>query len=301
MRRPDFLIAGTARAGTTALHYYLRSHPEIFLPTQKEPCFFCFSENKKSYKKGKFSFIVTKPEKYFGLFDKAGHHQVAGEISTPYLYLHKQTIQAIKKNYIGAVLPKIVIILRNPIERAYSHYLWKVRDGREQLSFYDSLKQEDARIKDNYSIDYHYAHRGLYAEAVKNYLENFPNVKIILFEDFKNCFENTMSELLIFLGVNEKFNFIRTEKINSSSSPKFPALSKAFTFESKTKYMLLSYVPDGIRLRIKEQFYRINSINTLPPPLSGDARKYLMKFYQKNILELQSVTGLNLNSWIQNE
>jgi hypothetical protein len=301
MRRPDFLIVGTARAGTTALHYYLRSHPELFLPAQKEPCFFCFGEDKLNYKRGKFSFAVTDSDKYFRLFDKAASNQVTGEISTPYLYLHKQTIESIQKNYKGFSLPKIVIILRNPVERAYSQYLWKVRDGREELSFIDALKHENNRINQNYSIDYHYAHRGLYAEAVKSYLENFPFVKIILFENFKNRFESTLSELLIFLGVNKNFNFVKKEKINSSVKPIFPGLSKLVTFESKIKYTLLKYVPDSIRLSIKEQFYRLNSANTIVPPISEEARKLLLDFYQKDIFELQSVTGLNLNSWLQNE
>ncbi len=301
MRNPDFLIVGTARAGTTALHYYLRSHPEIFLPSQKEPCFFCFGEDKLNYKRGKFAFAVTDSGKYFRLFDKAASNQVMGEISTPYLYLHKQTIKSIQKNYSGVTLPKIVIILRNPVERAYSQYLWKVRDGREELSFFDALKEENNRINQNYSIDYHYAHRGLYAEAVKNYMEKFPSVKIILFENFKNHFENTMSELLIFLGVNENFNFVRIDKINSSAKPLFPSLSKLVTFESRIKYAILNYVPDSIRLSFKEQFYRINSVNTIAPPISEDARKFLLDFYQKDILKLQSVTGLNLNSWLQNE
>ncbi len=301
MRRPDFLIVGTARAGTTALHYYLRSHPEIFLPSQKEPCFFCFSEKELNYKRGKFSFAVTDSVKYFRLFEKATTNQVTGEISTPYLYLHKQTIESIQRIYSGVALPKIVIILRNPVERAYSQYLWKVRDGREELSFFDALKAENNRIIENYSIDYHYAHRGLYAEAVKEYMEKFPYMKIILFEDFKNNFENTLSELLVFLGVNEKFSFIKNESVNSSAEPLFPSLSKLVTFESKIKYSLLNYVPDSIRLRIKQQFYRINSKNKIPRPVSDNARKILLDFYKKDILELQSVSGLNLNSWLLNE
>src|SRR5205809_7660617 len=121
---PDFLVVGTARAGTTALHYHLRQHPQIFMPRQKEPCFFCFAENKPNYKNGKFSFSTYKHNDYLKLFNKAKSFQIKGEISTPYLFLYDKTINNIRKYHSHPDELKIIIVLRNPIHRAYSQYLW---------------------------------------------------------------------------------------------------------------------------------------------------------------------------------
>ena len=298
MNDPNFLVVGTARAGTTALQNYLQQHPQIFLSTQKEPCFYCFVDEKLRYKKGKFAFAVTDCKKYNRLFKDAAPGQVTGEISTPYLYLHNQTIYNIKKYHSDPDALKIVIILRNPIERAYSQYLWKVRDGREELSFEKALKQEKKRMEENYSFDYFYSHRGLYYEQVKNYLENFNSVKIILFEDFKNDFEKTMADLCKFIGVDSEFGFIRKHNINSSSFPRFGSLGKMITVESKIKFKLLRLLPEETRLGIKEHFNRLNSSTKFPLPIAAATRVYLHEYYKEDISKLQSLTGIDLSLWL---
>ena len=297
MNVPEFLVVGAARAGTTALQYLLRQHPQIFLPTQKEPCFFCFVDGKINYTKGKFAFAVTEIKKYQRLFRDVKPGQVAGEISTPYLFLHNQTITNIKKYHADYEKLKIVIILRNPVERAYSQYLWKVRDGRENLSFEVALKQEKKRMEENYSFDYFYAHRGLYYEQVKNYLENFKAVKIILFDDFKNDFNGTMAELCNFLGVNSSFEFARKHEVNRSAFPRFGTLGKMITVESKIKFKLLRYIPEDIRLNIKENFNKWKSSSNFPLPITAATRVYLQEYYKEDLSKLQKLIGIDLQNW----
>lgn len=299
MKLPDFLGVGTARAGTTSLHYYLRQHPGLFLPTQKEPCFFCFNGEKLDYKNGKFSFAVLEKEEYFRLFNKAKPEQRCGEISTPYLYLHDHTIKKIKQYYPQNELPSIVILLRNPVDRAYSHYLWKVRDGREKLSFDQALKIEASRMKENYSFDYFYAARGLYFESVQNFLNNFSSVKIIVYEDLKNNVEGTLKELCRFLGVRDDFKFLLREELNSSTMPRFAALGNIMTTESKFKFKILSLLPDNLRTGIREQFNRWNSTGNPAPVMSDEARNYLNNYYKEDISKLMSLTGLDLAHWIK--
>lgn len=298
MNDPKFLVVGAARSGTTALHHYLQQHKEIFLPAQKEPCFFCFVDEQLRYKNGKFAFAITDTNKYEKLFEKANPNQVTGEISTPYLYLHHQTINNIKKYHSDSANLKILIILRNPIERAYSQYLWKVRDGREELSFEAALKQEKQRMEDNYSFDYFYAHRGLYYEQVKDYLENFKSVKIILFEEFKFSFEKTMIDLCDFLEVKNDFKFIRKHPVNSSSFPRFGKLGRIITVESKIKFKLLRYIPEEIKTGIKETFLRLNTSDKFPLPIAAATRVYLHEYYKEDISNLQSLTGINLSLWL---
>ncbi len=298
MRLPDFLVVGAARAGTTALHYYLRQHPGLFLPAQKEPCFFCFNGEKLNYKNGKFAFAVTEKDDYFRLFKNVKPDQQCGEISTPYLYLHDQTIKKIQNYYPKYKLPSIVILLRNPIERAYSQYLWKVRDGREKLSFDLALKAEDTRKKENYSFDYFYAERGLYFDAVQNYLNNFPAIKIVLYEDFRSNIEKKLSELCRFLGVEDEHKFLLKDEVNSSSMPRFAALGNIMTVESKFKFKLLGLLPDNVRAGIKEQFNRWNSTGNPVPAMSNEAQDYLNDYYKEDVIKLISLTGLDLSKWI---
>lgn len=298
MKDPQFIVVGAARAGTTALHHYLKQHPQIYLPDLKEPCFFCFAGQKLHYKKGKFAFAITDLKNYKKLFNEARQEQVTGEISTPYLYLHHQTIGNIKKYHSDPEHLKIIIVLRNPVDRAYSQYLWKVRDGREDLSFEEALKQEKRRIEENYSFDYFYSHRGLYYDQVKDYLDNFNSVKIILFDDFRSKFEETISGICNFLGVDDKFVFTRKEHVNVSAFPRFSTLGRLITVESRIKFRLLRYIPEDVRTGMKETFLKMNTSSVVPAPVSASVKIYLHEYYKDDILKLQSLTGIDLNRWV---
>jgi hypothetical protein len=297
MNDPKFLVVGAARAGTTALYSYLKQHPRIFLPDLKEPCFFCFSGERLNYKKGKFSFAITDIRQYGKIFKKARPGQVTGEMSTPYLYLYETTIKNIKKHVFKSEELKIVIVLRNPVDRAYSQYLWKVRDGREELSFDEALREENRRMDEHYSFDYFYSNRGLYYNQVKGYLENFENVKIILYEDFRNTFANTMKGLCEFLSVDPHFQFEQKDDVNTSYVPRFSALSKLISMESRIKFKILNYIPGSFRLLIKEHFNRFNSLKQPPAPMSDNARKFLKDFFKNDIQKLQALTNIDLSHW----
>jgi hypothetical protein len=173
-----------------------------------------------------------------------------------------------------------------------------VRDGREDLSFEKALKVEKSRMEENYSFDYFYAHRGLYYEQVKNYLENFKEVKIILFEDFKFSFEKNMADLCNFLGVDESFEFSRKHPVNVSSFPRFGTIGKMITVESKIKFKILRMLPEGVRLGIKENFNRWNTSNKFPLPISASTRIYLQEYYKEDIAKLQELTGIDLSRWL---
>jgi hypothetical protein len=298
MNVPGFLVVGTARAGTTSLHHYLMQHPEIYLPPRKEPCFFCFAGVKPRYSHGRFAFAVTDQSRYESLFSKAGSGQMTGEISTPYLYLYRQTIDNIKKHHDSPASVKIVIVLRNPVDRAYSQYLWKVRDGRETHSFEEALRLEKHRMEMNYSFDYFYAHRGLYYEQVKAYLGFFEHVAIFRFEDFVDHFDTTMKRLCTFLGVRNDFVFTRRSPANASGTPRFPALGKIVTAESRLKFRLMSFLPEDFRLGLKERFLRWNSLSRKATPMQEATRQKLIRYYEDDIGKLQKLTGINFSNWL---
>lgn len=297
MNTPDFLVVGTARAGTTSLYSYLLQHPQLFLPVVKEPCFFTFADEKINYKKGKFSFAITSIEEYAKLYEKALPDQLTGECSTPYLYLYKKTITNLKKIHDDYSSIKIIIVLRNPVDRAYSQYLWRVRDGREDLTFKEAIEQEAERMKDNYSFDYFYLDRGKYYEQVKAYLKEFKNVKIILYEDLKINVEQELINICQFLNVDKNFIFVKRNEQNSSFLPKSKVLSKLISFESKIKFRMLNYFPDNVKSSLKEQFRRFNSSKKEIQPLSAELRDKLNEFFKEDIRNLEKLIGRNLSIW----
>jgi len=155
IKLPNFLIVGAPKSGTTSLYYYLKEHPEIYMSKLKEPHFFskeCKNlpfRGPKDESLGSTKYMNLTWEDYQNLFKGAITYKAVGEASADYLYYFKCSIKNIKK-YLGN--PKIIIILRNPIERAFSAYLHMLRDGREYLSFREALHMEEERKKNNWDF-----------------------------------------------------------------------------------------------------------------------------------------------------
>ena len=178
----DFLVVGAAQSGTTTLFEILREHPRIFMPQRKESRY--FSCMPRDIAGPRTVSPIDNPQtldEYKKLFINAKPDQLSGDISPDYLYHCQVSVPKIL-NEINAQIP-IIIILRNPVERAYSNYLHHVRDGWENLSFEDALDAEEQRRTANWAWGWNYVGVGLYAEQVKAYLDNFERVLLLLFEE----------------------------------------------------------------------------------------------------------------------
>ena len=225
----DFLIVGTARAGTTTLFETLRQHPDIFVPARKECRYF-------SALKGEFAgpgvqyanTVVRSLEEYQALFKPATPGQLCGDISPEYLYYHQNAVPKIF-NETNAQIP-IIIVLRNPIDRAYSHYLLHVRQGRETLSFEDAIKQEPLRKAENWPCGWFYVERGYYANQVKAYTNAFARVLILLFEQDIVTGKAT-NRILAFLGLAPHFAGGGGIHVNVGGYPKHRRLHRWLTNE----------------------------------------------------------------------
>jgi len=298
MRTPDFLVVGAARAGTTSLHSYLGQHPGIFLPGVKEPCFFIFEDRHRNFVKGKFAFATRNFKDYSRLFSKAGPSQLIGEMSTPYLYLYEETIGSIRKYFQDYRKIKIVILLRDPAARAWSQYKWRVRDGREPLSFEEAVEAESERMSKNYSFDYYYTSRGFYFKQVKAYLENFDHVHIILFEDLMNRPDTVLKALCGFLGIPDNFNFKILKPQNESGIPRWKSLSRIVTWENRIKYKFWYSLPDTMRKRIRNSFSKFNSAGMKEMSMNPVMKEKLTRLYKEDILALQELINRDLSSWL---
>lgn len=291
---PNFLIVGATRAGTTSLYHYLSQHPDIFMSEIKEPCFFAFADEHPTFKKGKSSF-VTDYESYINLFKEGKDYKCRGEASTPYLYFYEKAINNIRKYIPEYENLKIIIILRNPIERAYSQYMLLRKELRENLSFEDAIKVERLRIKENYHFDYFYISRGYYFKAVEAYLKNFKNVRVYLFEDFKNDPEAIIKDIFKFLGVNENFKCDIKVKYNVSGIPKMKWVSLLLNTNNVMKNFVKRILPIPLRNNIKRS---IIAFNLKRPKMPDRAKKYLIDLYREDIINVSKLIHRDLSGWL---
>jgi hypothetical protein len=236
---PDFLIIGAARSGTTSLYQYLTEHPSIIPGVGKEIYFF-----DKKFKKGinwyksffptKFSMAITK--------NKQQTKCITGEATPRYLhYPHapKRIFQLLPKI-------KLIVLLRNPIDRAYSHYQMEVSSGNEELSFEESIKKEEERTKEImekmqddenfYSVYFYrksYLTRGLYLEQLKRWFKFFPREKFLILksEDLYSNPSKIYQESLNFLELPE----------HELASFKAHRMRKYSTINIKTREKLRDY------------------------------------------------------------
>lgn len=290
---PDFLIVGAAKSGTTSLYAYLQKHPQIYMPKNKEPCFFSFAEiEKKSSDVIKGLDIITDFYNYLDLFKEVNNSHILGEASTTYLYLYEETIKNIKKYHPNWKELKIIIIIRDPTERAFSHYL-NVSASGLNLSFEKIIEKWKLKQLSKYNnyIDY-----GFYYNQIKSYKDNFNQVKVYLFDDLEANSTMLVKDLLEFLDVDTSFNIETSLKYNVSIDSKNKLLSKLIYKPNLFKRIIKRLLSKEVRVKIKNKILE-NFSNK--PQLKSSCRKFLKEIYKEDILKLQDLINKDLTRWLK--
>ncbi|MCF6151587.1 MAG: sulfotransferase [Candidatus Kuenenia stuttgartiensis] len=289
---PDFLIVGAAKSGTTSLYHYLKQHPQIFMPENKEPWFFSFAEaTKKDEEIFNRKNIITDFNEYLNLFNDAKVSQIFGEASTCYLYIYKNTIENIKKYYSNWKELKIIIVLRNPTDRAFSHYLSDITIGHGiNLSFKEVI--EKWKLK-QLSRFYNYIDYGFYFNQIKSYKDNFNKVKIYLFEDLETNPSLMVCDLFDFLNVDDSFVPDTRLKYNPTIDSTF--LGNLIYKPNLIKGTIKALLPYSIRTKIKG---KIAGSHTLKLRLEDSEINALKKIYREDILKLQELINRDLAHWL---
>ena len=245
-RKIDFIIGGTQKGGTTALDHYLRNHPQIGMAIKKEVHFF---DNEKTFSSPDFSF-----SDYDKSFDFKLNRKIYGEATPIYLYWKPSCKRIWEYN------PniKLIFILRNPIERAFSHWNMQVDRNIETESFGYAIRNESNRIKESLPLQnrfFSYIDRGLYAKQIERFLRFFPHDQLLFikYDDFYKDQEQTLFKIFHFLGVN----------------------STEFTFEHKT-----------IHKRKKHS------------TLSNEDKKYLISKFENDIKKVENNLGWDCSDWL---
>jgi len=248
---PDFLIIGAARSGTTSLYQYLAQHPSVIPGVGKEIYFFDkkFDKGINWYK----SFFPTKLSKS-RLENKQNRKCLTGE-ATP-RYLHYPHVPKRVFNLIPNV--KLIVLLRNPIDRAYSHYQMEVSSGNEELSFEDAIEQEEKRILDDmrkmendenfYSVYFYrkaYLTRGIYVDQLKRWFKFFSKEQFLILksEDLYSNPSKIYQQALDFLGLQkyelDSFKAHRMRKYSSIREKTREKLTEYFRPHNEQLYQLL--------------------------------------------------------------
>ena len=299
MKLPNFLIIGAAKSGTTALNHYLDQHPDIFMCPVKEGCFFNFLESPPNFKgPGDDSLnrrAITDLDEYHKMFEPVESEKAIGEASVWYLY------DANAPKNISRHIPdvRLIAVLRNPVDRAYSSYLMTVKHEREPRgSFEEALQQEDIRIKENWEYIWHHRSSGFYYEQLTRYFEIFEphQIKIFLYEDFQDSPLNVIQDIFRFLKVDETFVPDMSLRLMATGIPKNILLLNLLNKPNLIKKTFKHVVPKSLWHQFKTY---LNQKILVKPEMPSDLRNQLVECYRNDIIKLQDMLKRDLSHWLK--
>lgn len=286
---PHFMIIGAAKAGTTVLYDYLRQHPEIYFPKVKEPHFFDVDAN---YIKGLDNY-------YQEYFSENYKMLIQGEATPSYLRQYERVIPRIKLAY-ESDSPKFIVVLRDPVERAYSHYLHRRRVHVELETFETALDLENDRLSKDADDWVGYFKDGLYAEQLKAWFRAFPKSQflIVLNEDLKNNHTLVLRRICEFLGLLQIDFNPKEISSNQHSLPRIPYLMKLMAEEGLIKKIVRKIIRNrSTKERIILFLRRINLKSAPKIQLPSTTINNLRESYKPSICELEDLIGRELSSW----
>ncbi|MFC2080836.1 sulfotransferase domain-containing protein [Bacteroidota bacterium] len=296
--KPNLFIPGAAKSGTSSLHEYLNLHNDIFMSAKKEPHYFSHDQH---------YYNDEKRERYYSLFMQGKNHVYRGESSTGYM-VFPNVIQRIQKDIEN---PKFIFILRNPVDRIFSHYQWIRSFGIENKGFREAI-MNDMFIEPDPDITFgmgykYYFQCGLYGKWLNRFFDYFDrkNLFLITTESLNYKPIETINQCFVFLGLPElkEMNPIIS---NPTMYYNFPSL-----FNNIKSFISLSWlsadfrrkIPDNLKYgikKIKKKLIVLSEsalVSSRKPVLTFDDRKWLTDLYYSDYGLLTSITGRSYSEW----
>lgn len=289
--KPNAFLVGAARAGTSSLYNCLRRHPDVWVPTPKEPSFFVHHYGYSDW------------DRYLQLFSRGRGRKVIVDTSASYLAAPEAPAWIFRT--LGPV--KIIMVLRDPVHRAYSLYCWMLMEGYEWLpTFSEALREEERRFHNpsfrrenpEYFWDYMYYRSGLYSAQVARYLSAFGNdrVRIYLFEDLIRTPDLVLQDLWSFLEVRAQVS-VSFPHENRSVLPRVPR------FQHHLRKLISSSAAAPKRrgfffTRLVRSLMATNKCLGLRPRLDPSTEEMLREWYRPDVLALQELTQRDLSHWL---
>ncbi len=298
---PDFLIIGAAKAGTTALFDIIDGHPDVYLPEIKEPHHFAFRDERPNLVAPDGRYVglnhraIYDPGEYLELFRDRLATQIAGEASVSTLNYSRSAV-AIKD---ARPEMKIVAILRNPADRAYSAYNHAKRWGIEmETDFERALDLEQSRIEANCPLLMRYIAGGRYARFLAPFLDTFPReqIHLILYDDFRSDPDQTIRALLTFLEVDPTVELDLGKRSNAGVVPTAGnRLHSLINSDSLLHRLNRRVIPWRLRRKVVRTIKP--RLFVRPEALHNATRWRIIRETEDDIRELHAMTGLDCLHW----
>jgi hypothetical protein len=312
---PNFFLVGAAKAGTTSLYHYLSQHPQVFMSPIKEPHFLADEVRKENfddelqpkleqweqafatYLQGPVSDRfssgpVSRWEDYLQLFQCAQDRPAIGEASPCYLWSKTAPVN------IAARFPdaKIIMVLRNPIERAFAQHLHTLTFAGRPLSFREHVDMALRSTRHRIGELYPFLEFGFYNQQLQRYYTQFPRdrIRIFLYEEYLSDPHALFRGIFRFLGVDETFTPNLSVRYMESRIPRSFALNRVLR-GSGLWHSAKHWVPPGLRRALRPALFRPR--NTLQ--LNSSDRRFLADFYRADIIALSALIERDLSAWLE--
>jgi hypothetical protein len=287
---PNFFIVGARKCATTSLYFYLKNTPGVYMSPIKE--LFYFAPNAV---KGELWDVIRDKKEYLGYFKNAKGHIAIGEATPIYLW-DPESPKLIHQTIPHA---RIVMSLRDPVERAYSQYLMSTNFTTRKSSFYDVLMRDYNNQEKVYGVNGLIVELGMYYDQVRRYFDIFgrEQVKVLIFEEFVQDPVKYVNEVLAFLGVNYKVTEINGH-YNPDSVPRSPlsvwifALFRSLRTKNIKFYKILHKVPASYQ--VYKILFKTRESPKIDPKADPNAVKFLQEIYYDDVLKLESLLGRSL-------
>ena len=297
MTLPNFLVIGAGRSGTTSLHHYLGQHPDIFLPSVKEPNYFSLANETNPLNDRRDYWLlqnsVVESDAYEALFDAASGETALGEVTPSYLH-HPHAPQRITE-----LIPdiKLIAILRNPVDRAYASYISRLGNGWEtRTEFGDAIQEEERRIRENVPLGiYNNRNVGNYATHLNRYFDLFHRgqIRIYVFEEFICDSQTVLRDIFSFLGVDNEFRPDTSTRHNPSALIRNPVLRQLW----RRSTSLRQWVRPFFSVRVRHSAFQWLHRHTYKPTFPAELRSELAEYYRPEIKELERLLDRDLSLW----
>jgi hypothetical protein len=297
MLTPQFLIIGAARSGTTALYQYLVEHPRLFLTEPKEPHYYALAGTTPAFtgpgdRQTINRLAVTDPDAYRALYRGARPDQVRGEASVSTMY-YPDAVRRIRDEVPDA---RLVCMLRDPADRAFSAYGFMRTRGFEPCdTFEEALADEARRIEAGWHHIWHYTAMGRYGEQLAHVLDVFPREQLLVLrhEDMSADPDAVLARVHAFLGVEVLPHAVDPDP-HRSGEPRSTLLSRLVSTPHPAKRFVTPLVPKTLRRRLRREIVRRNIVRGSYRP---ETRRQLVETFTPDLELLERVTGLDVAAW----
>ena len=291
MNKPNFFIVGTPKAGTTSLYYYLEEHPEIYMSPIKETNYFSFSEIEGQGLYYTAEEYVRTAADYDAQFAGVTNEKAIGEASVSYLF-YPEIPNKIKEFNPDA---RIIIVLRNPVDRGFSHYLMDKRLGFVNLSF-DDIVDKKFKKKSDWLYYQQYITIGFYYEQVKRFQDTFGSekVKVLFYEDIISNINGVVKDIYKFLEVEPTYIADTNQRHNVFLAPKTPLIEKLYALKTFRK-VIKRIFGEAVQSWMKSVFFTKEKKPQLSPALKAE----LTNLFKADIVKTSELLNRDLSRWLQ--